>query len=255
MMPLPDAAATRAEVDAHARAAQGGRGCAAVGQLRAAVLHDLVIRSWAGPARRSAPTWTWWPPWTRWSPPRPGPRAGREPVLVNGEPVTAAAARELLERVDALCPGGLQAPTDGTLMLSVTDADGRLLVSVTRRELESPSGTGAGCARRRRWTGTAEPGAAAVGPHPGSHLPACRLRQSGRLGRPRPRRRARRGRGDRLRQPVLPVSAAPPVEDPCPRVALRDDAGRRPDHHHAQRRHPRQPTAGHGRDGTTSCCG
>ena len=61
---------------------------------------------------------------------------GKEPVLVDGEPVTAALARELLERLDALCPGGLQAPTDGTLTISVTDEAGRLLASVTRRELE-----------------------------------------------------------------------------------------------------------------------
>jgi hypothetical protein len=58
-------------------------------------------------------------------------------VLVDGEPVTTDLAREFLERLDALCPGGLQAPIDGTLMLSVVDADGRLLAAVTRRELES----------------------------------------------------------------------------------------------------------------------
>jgi hypothetical protein len=50
--------------------------------------------------------------------------------------VSAAVARELLERLDALCPGGLQAPTDGTLSLAIIDEDGRLVASVTRRELE-----------------------------------------------------------------------------------------------------------------------
>jgi hypothetical protein len=65
-------------------------------------------------------------------------------VLVDGEPVTAALAREFLERLDALCPGGLQAPTDGTLLLSVTDADGRLLASVTHRELETAVRRGQG---------------------------------------------------------------------------------------------------------------
>jgi hypothetical protein len=65
------------------------------------------------------------------------PGRDTEPVLLDGEPVTAALAREFLERVDALCPGGLQAPTDGTLMLSIVDAFGRLLASVTRRELET----------------------------------------------------------------------------------------------------------------------
>ncbi len=58
-------------------------------------------------------------------------------MLVDGEPVTAALARELLERLDALCPGGLQAPTDGTLSIAITDGDGRLIVAVTRRELET----------------------------------------------------------------------------------------------------------------------
>jgi hypothetical protein len=65
-------------------------------------------------------------------------------VLVEGEPVTAALARELLERLDALCPGGLQAPTDGSLTISVTDEDGRLLASVTRRELETAVRQGQG---------------------------------------------------------------------------------------------------------------
>jgi hypothetical protein len=75
------------------------------------------------------------------------PGMGAEPVLIDGEPVTAALAREFLERLDALCPGGLQAPTDGTLILSVIDADGRLLACVTRRELEAAvrHGRGLGC--------------------------------------------------------------------------------------------------------------
>jgi hypothetical protein len=65
-------------------------------------------------------------------------------VLVDGEAVTAAVARELLERLDALCPGGLQAPTDGTLTLSITDEDGRLIAAVTRRELETAVRRGQG---------------------------------------------------------------------------------------------------------------
>jgi hypothetical protein len=75
------------------------------------------------------------------------PGAGTDPVLVDGEPVTAALAREFLERLDALCPGGLREPTDGTLVLSVTDVDGRLLACVTRRELEAAvrRGEGLGC--------------------------------------------------------------------------------------------------------------
>ena len=133
------------------------------------------------------------------------PGLGREPVLVDGEPVTAGLARELLERLDALCPGGLQAPTDGTLMISVTDADGRLLAAVTRRELEA-------AVRRGRGLGpppavdryAPSPGAAAVRPDPGPHLPASRLRQPRRLGRPRPRR----SRTPTAGRPTAPTCAA-----------------------------------------------
>jgi hypothetical protein len=53
---------------------------------------------------------------------------------------------------------------------------------------------------------------------PRPHLPAPRLPQPRRLGRPRPRRSARRGWADRLRQPLLPVPAAPPAQDPRPRA-------------------------------------
>ena len=108
-----------------------------IGQLRSAVLHGLVTRSWAERPGVSAHLEVVACLDTLESAAAGAPGLGREPVLVDGEPVSAALARELLERLDALCPGGLQAPTDGTLTLSVTDADGRLLAAVTRRELES----------------------------------------------------------------------------------------------------------------------
>jgi hypothetical protein len=101
------------------------------------VLHDLVTRSWADRPAVTAHLDVVASLDTLESAAAGAPGAGREPVLVDGEPVSAAEARELLERLDALCPGGLQAPTDGTLSVSITDADGRLLASVTRRELES----------------------------------------------------------------------------------------------------------------------
>ena len=44
--------------------------------------------------------------------------------------------RELLEQLDALGPGGLQAPTGGTLDIALTDSRGRLLAVTGRRELE-----------------------------------------------------------------------------------------------------------------------
>jgi hypothetical protein len=50
--------------------------------------------------------------------------AGIGPVEVDGRPITAAHVRELLEQLDAVCPGGLQAPAGGSLQVAVTTAAG-----------------------------------------------------------------------------------------------------------------------------------
>jgi Domain of unknown function (DUF222) len=146
-LPYPQAAAMRAEVDAHAHALKRAGDERTIGQLRCAVLADRVIRPWQEWSPVSAHVEVVASLDTLESAAAGAPGAGREPVLVDGEPVTAALARELLERLDALCPGGLQAPTDGTLSLSITDKEGRLLAAVTRRELETAvrRGTGLGC--------------------------------------------------------------------------------------------------------------
>ncbi|WP_164704718.1 HNH endonuclease signature motif containing protein [Blastococcus litoris] len=136
-MPSPEAAETRARVDAHARALKEAGDERSIGRLRSAVLHDLVTRPEQERPVVSAHVEVVAALDTLESAAAGSPGAGRDPVLVDGEPVTAALARELLERLDALCPGGLQAPTGGTLSLAVTDAGGRLLASVTRRALES----------------------------------------------------------------------------------------------------------------------
>ena len=52
---------------------------------------------------------------------------GADWMKVNGRPITAAHVRELLAQLDAVCPGGLRAPTGGALQVAVTDADGALL--------------------------------------------------------------------------------------------------------------------------------
>ena len=64
------------------------------------------------------------------------PTGRRTPVgEVCGRPITARHLRVLLESVDALCPGGLQAPTGGTLRYALTDPDGALRAVVTDRQL------------------------------------------------------------------------------------------------------------------------
>ncbi|WP_170182281.1 HNH endonuclease signature motif containing protein [Blastococcus colisei] len=67
-----------------------------------------------------------------------GDGCGRvEPAEVDGQPITAAHLRELLEQLDALCPGGLQAPAGGNLTIALTDpVSGALRATVTRAELE-----------------------------------------------------------------------------------------------------------------------
>jgi hypothetical protein len=55
---------------------------------------------------------------------------------VDGQPITAAQLRDLLEQLDALCPGGLQAPAGGSMQIALTDpVSGALRATVTRAEL------------------------------------------------------------------------------------------------------------------------
>jgi hypothetical protein len=57
------------------------------------------------------------------------------PAELNGQPITAAQLRALLEQVDALCPGGLHPPTGGALRYALTDPDGSLRATVEHAEL------------------------------------------------------------------------------------------------------------------------
>ena len=251
-----DVAAMRAEVDAHARALKEAGDERPIGQLRSAVLMDRVTRPAQDRPAVSAHLEVVASLDTLESAAAGAPGMGKEPVLVDGEPVTAALARELLERLDALCPGGLQAPTDGTLILAITDRDGRLVAAVTRRELECAVRRGQGVGPPSavdRYEPT--PAQQTIQPDPRPHLPASRLRQSRRLGRPRPRPPARRRRTDGLHESVLSVPAASPPQDARRRMALRHDPRRRPDGDDAERRHAREPTTRHARRERGRRCG
>jgi hypothetical protein len=72
---------------------------------------------------------------------RPAPAAdptGRRTPIgeVNGQPITHTHLRELLERLDALCPGGLQPPAGGGLAIALTDPDGVLRAVLSRPTLQ-----------------------------------------------------------------------------------------------------------------------
>jgi hypothetical protein len=66
-----------------------------------------------------------------------GECSSEAPAEVDGQPITAAHLRALLTQLDALCPGGLQAPAGGTLDIALTDpGSGALRATVSRRELD-----------------------------------------------------------------------------------------------------------------------
>jgi hypothetical protein len=138
-MPAPEAAAVLGTVDAEARMAKRAGDPRPIGVLRAVVLSDRVLR----PGDDSRPPVTAAvtvvaPLPTLSRPPCDHPGGGPvEPGEINGQPITAAQLRELLTELDGLCPGGLQAPTAGSLDIAIVEeATGGLRATVTRPELE-----------------------------------------------------------------------------------------------------------------------
>jgi hypothetical protein len=92
-----------------------------IGQLRAGVLADLILRPWdtSRPAVTASVTVE-----------APLPTlAGRSgaPGAIAGRAVTAAHARQALADLGAVGPAGLQAPAGGSLTVTFTDAGGGLL--------------------------------------------------------------------------------------------------------------------------------
>lgn len=142
-----DAVACRKTLDAHARRAQESGDRRPVGMLRVGAGIDLMLRPWLEQPPVTAHVTVIAPlgaltvgAFLDSGAPTP-PAFLHAPVAapvgeVEGEAITAAHLRELLVQLDALCPGGLQAPTGGTLDIAVTDSSGRLLAVTGRRELE-----------------------------------------------------------------------------------------------------------------------
>lgn len=146
LMSHTDAVACRKTLDGHARVAQEAGDRRPIGRLRVGAGIDLMLRPWQEQPPVTAHVTVVVPlgaltvgAFLDSGAPAPsafvrGPVAA--PVAeVDGAPITAAHVRELLEQLDALCPGGLQAPTGGTLDIAVTDSSGRLLAVTGRREL------------------------------------------------------------------------------------------------------------------------
>ncbi len=160
-LPRPMATAIRDALDRYARMAKAGGDASPIGLLRVGVLGDLVLRPWdesrppvtahltvladLGALRAAAAEHVPCPV------PHPAASPGgdascshsacccRPPTAptVDGEAITAAQLRELLEELDALCAGGLRAPAGGSLHLALSDpGSGALRAVLTRGELE-----------------------------------------------------------------------------------------------------------------------
>jgi hypothetical protein len=136
-LPAPVAAACWSTLDELARMRRQDGDDRPIGQLRTLTMADLILRPWDTTRPPVTATLDVLAPLPSLRPPMPGDTLqAQAPGEVNGQPITAAHLRELLAQLDAVCPGGLQAPTGGTLQISVTDADGVLLATTTRPELE-----------------------------------------------------------------------------------------------------------------------
>jgi hypothetical protein len=146
-MPHPLAAAISRTVDDHARMARAEGDTRPVGQLRAGVLADLVLRPWDTTRPPVTAHLTVIAPLETITTGVAGHDACAvghlggcgcaQPAQVDGQPTTAAQLRTLLEQLDALCPGGLQAPAEGSLGVALVDStDGALRATVRRSELE-----------------------------------------------------------------------------------------------------------------------
>ncbi|WP_218938503.1 HNH endonuclease signature motif containing protein, partial [Modestobacter altitudinis] len=139
-MPMPVAAACRDAVDGHARLLKAAGDARPIGQLRALVMADLMLRPWDTSREPVTAHLQVIAPLPTLRQPPSGDSTvptDADTATVDGAPITAGQLRELLEQLDALCPGGLQPPTAGTLGISLTDpSTGALRATVTRPELE-----------------------------------------------------------------------------------------------------------------------
>ncbi|WP_419751232.1 DUF222 domain-containing protein [Geodermatophilus sp. CPCC 206100] len=145
-MPHEFSTACRQVLDGLARAAAKEEGeQRPLGMLRVGALAGLVLRPWDADREPVTAQLTVTAPLDALAPARFLATGGAVPAVfarpeptgeVDGQPITAAHLRELLTQLDAVCPGGLQAPTGGSMTIAITDDCGALLATTTRRDVE-----------------------------------------------------------------------------------------------------------------------
>jgi hypothetical protein len=139
VLPDPMVAAMLSTVDAHAPQAKADGDPRPLSVLRAEAMAYCTLRPWDESRPAVTAELHVLAPIRSLLPDPADPGTGGDPTgiaEVDGEPVTAAHLRALLTAVDAICPGGLQAPTGGSLHLDLLGAGGNLLATLSRRELE-----------------------------------------------------------------------------------------------------------------------
>jgi hypothetical protein len=139
VVPQPVAAAMYDAVDTHARNAKVDGDQRPIGVIRADIMANLALRPWDD--RRppvTAELRVLAPLNSLLADPSAPEVMGRPTGVaeVEGEPITVEHLRALLTALDAVCPGGLQAPTGGSLHVDLLGAGGALLATLTRRELD-----------------------------------------------------------------------------------------------------------------------
>src|SRR3954454_5247654 len=131
-MPIASANACRDTVVRYARMLKADGDTRPLGVLRALVLEDLILRPWDTSRPPVTAQLTVTAPIHAL---RPGTRAVAD---IDGQPITAGLLAEILQQLDAVCPGGLQAPAGGSLHVSLVEpVSGKLRAVVTRAELEA----------------------------------------------------------------------------------------------------------------------
>jgi hypothetical protein len=139
VLPQPIAAAMVGTVDAYARQAKAEGDVRLLGQLRAEVMAASMLRPWDDSRPPVTAELRVLAPLNALLPDPADPMSGGAPAgiaAVEDESITAAHLRALLTALDAVCPGGLQAPTGGSLYLDLLGGGGNLLATLSRRELE-----------------------------------------------------------------------------------------------------------------------
>jgi Domain of unknown function (DUF222) len=145
VLPHAVGAAMVSTVDALAREAKAAGDPRPIGVIRAEVSANLTLRPWDESRPPVSPQVRILAPINSLLPDPSHPAADGVPqgvAEVEGEPVTSAHLRALLEAVDAVCPGGLQPPTGGSLFFDLLGAGGGLLATLTRAELEAAARRG-----------------------------------------------------------------------------------------------------------------